>query len=45
MNTDANIFTKFYRTDSNNTLKTSYTMVNLGLSEGCKDSSVYAKLV
>jgi len=26
----------------NNTLKSSYTMIKLGLFQGCKDSSLYA---
>ena len=28
--------------ESNNTLKDSYTMIKWDLSQGCKDSSIYA---
>ena len=33
---------KCYQTKSNNTLKSSYTMIKLGLFQGCKDSSIYS---
>ena len=32
--------TKFYQSESNNTLKRSYTMTKWALSQGCKDSSI-----
>ena len=28
--------------NNSNTLKSSYTMIKLGLFQGCKDSSIYA---
>ena len=31
---------KHYQSESNNTLKGSYTMINWDLSQGCKDSSI-----
>ena len=34
--------TKFYQSESNNTLKRSYTMTKWALSQGCKDSSISA---
>ena len=34
--------TKYYQTESNSTLKGSCTMIKWGLSQGCKDSSIYA---
>ena len=34
--------TKFSQAESNNTLKESSTMIKWGLSQGCKDSSIYA---
>ena len=42
MNTDAKILNKILATESNSTLKGSYTMIKWGLSEECKDSSIYA---
>ena len=41
MNTDAKILNKILATESNSTLKGSYTMIKWGLSEECKDSSIY----
>ena len=38
MNIDAKILKKLQQTESNNTLKGSYTMIKWGLSQGCKDS-------
>ena len=38
-----NIIKAIYeQTESNNTLKGSYTMIKWDLSQGCKDSSIYA---
>ena len=37
-----NSLTKFEQTESNNTLKISYTMTKWALSQGCKDSSISA---
>ena len=34
--------TKFQQTEFSKTSKISYTMINLGLFQGCKDSSMYA---
>ena len=34
--------TKFYQSESNNTLKRSYTMTKWALSQGCTDSSISA---
>ena len=34
--------TKFYQTESNNILKRSYIMAKCALSQGCKDSSIFA---
>ena len=42
MNTDAKILNKILQTESNSTLKGSYSMIKWGLSQGCKDSSIYA---
>ena len=41
MNIDAKILTKFQQTEFSNTSKSSYTMIKLGLFQGCKDSSIY----
>ena len=41
MNIDAKILNKLLA-ESNSTLKGSYTMTKWGLSQGCKDSSIYA---
>ena len=40
MNIDAKIINKIKQTESNNTLKASYIMINWDLSQGCKDSSI-----
>ena len=42
MNIDAKILNKIQQTESNSTLKGSYTMIKWGLSQECKDSSIYA---
>ena len=42
MNMDAKSSTKFQQTESNNILKISYVMTKWALSQGCKDSSVFA---
>ena len=42
MNIDAKVLNKILATESNNTLKGSYTMIKWDLSQGCKDSSIYA---
>ena len=42
MNIDAKILNKILQTESNNALKGSYTMIKWDLSQGCKDSSIYA---
>ena len=44
MNIDAKILNKIPANNntSNNTLKGSYTMIKWDLSQGCKDSSIYA---
>ena len=42
MNIDAKTLNKILATEFNNTLKNSYTMIKLGLFQGCKDSSIYA---
>ena len=34
--------TKFYKTQPNNILKRSYIMIKWALSQGCKDSSIFA---
>ena len=41
MNIDAKSSTKYQQRKSNSTLKGSYTMIMWGLSQECKDSSVY----
>ena len=41
MNIDEKILKKCYQTESNNSLKGSYTMIKWDLSQGCKDSSFY----
>ena len=41
-NIDAKVLNKILATESNSTLKGSYTMINWGLSQECKDSSIYA---
>ena len=41
MNIDANILNKTLATESNSTLKGSYTMIKWSLSQECKDSSIY----
>ena len=46
MNIDAKILNKILaefnkRTEINNTFKSSYTVIKLGLFQGCKDSSIY----
>ena len=38
MNIDGKSSTKFYQTEFRNTSKSSYTMIKLGLFQGCKDS-------
>ena len=42
MNIDAKILNKILANRNNNTSKSSLTMINLGLFQGCKDSSIYA---
>ena len=42
MNIDAKILNKILQSESNNTLKRSYTMTKWALSQGCKDSSISA---
>ena len=42
MNIHGKILKNFYQTEFSNTLKSSYTMIKLGLFQECKDSSVYA---
>ena len=42
MNIDAEILNKILANRSNSTLKGSYTMIKWGLSQECKDSSIYA---
>ena len=42
MNIDAKILNKILATKANNTLKGSFTMIRWGLSQGCKDTSIYA---
>ena len=41
MNTMKKSSKKFKQTEFNNTLKNSYTMIKLGLFQGCKYSSIY----
>ena len=43
MNIDAKILNKILQTESNSTLKGSYTMIKWGLTQECKDSSIYTK--
>ena len=38
MNIDAKILNRILATEFSNTSKSSYTMINLDLSQGCKDS-------
>ena len=40
MNIDAKILNKILQSESNNTLKRSYTMTKWALSQECKDSSI-----
>ena len=42
MSIDAKILNKIPATESKNTFKRSYTMIRWGLSQECKDSSIYA---
>ena len=42
MNIDAKILNKILATKSSNTLKGSYTKTKWDLTQGCKDSSIYA---
>ena len=42
MNIDAKIINKILAKESNSTLKGSYIMIKWGLSQECKDSSIYA---
>ena len=42
MNIDAKNLNKILANNFNNTLKSSYNMIKLGLFQGCKDSSIYA---
>ena len=42
MNIDAKILNKILANNFNNTLKSSYNMIKLGLFQGCKDSSISA---
>ena len=42
MNTDAKILNKILANRIQQHIKSSYTMIKLGLFQGCKDSSVYA---
>ena len=42
MNTDAEILNRILANKSNKTLKGSSTMIKWDLSQGCKDSSIYA---
>ena len=41
MNIDAKFLNKILQTEFNNTSKSSYTMIKLGLFQECKDSSIY----
>ena len=41
MNIDKKFLNKLLATEFNNALKSSYTMIKLGLLQGCKDSSIY----
>ena len=42
MNIDAKVLNKILEAESNNILKRSYIMTKWALSQGCKDSSVFA---
>ena len=42
MNTDAKVLNKVLVNTVQQVLKSSYTMIKLGLFQGCKDSSLYA---
>ena len=42
MNTDAKVLNKVLANTVQQVLKSSYTMIKLGLFQGCKDSSLYA---
>ena len=42
MNIDEKILKKCYQTESNNSLKGSYTMIKWDLSQGCEDFSISA---
>ena len=42
MKIDAKILNKILTNKSNSTVKGSYTMIKWGLSQECKDSSIYA---
>ena len=41
MNIHGKILKNFYQTEFGNTLKSSYTMIKLGLFQECKNSSIY----
>ena len=41
MNIDEKLLSKILATESNNTLKGSYTMIKCVLTQGCKNSSIY----
>ena len=41
MNIDAKILNRILATEFSNTSKSSYTMIKLGLFQGCSDSSVF----
>ena len=41
MNIDSKIINKYQQTEPNSTLKGSYNMIRWGLSQECKDSSIY----
>ena len=43
MNIDAKILSKILVNRIQQHIKSLYTMIKLGLSQGCKDSSIYAK--